>query len=75
MNELLKLLSQYEIQSDAKDLIPVLTHNSFSEKNNSRYVFLGQFAFKGVVATWVFENIAGPGRELQHYLGNLQSQK
>ncbi|WP_310558571.1 hypothetical protein [Flavobacterium sp.] len=75
MNELLKLLSRYEIESNTKDLIPVLTHNSFSEKNNSRYVFLGQFAYRGIVATWVFENIAGTGTQLQHYLGNLLSQK
>lgn len=74
MNELEKLLKRYEIEYDHNDLIVALTHNSFSENNNSRYVFLGQFAFKGIISNWIYKNIAGTGTQLQHYLGNVFSQ-
>lgn len=74
MNELEKILNRYEIQYNRNDLIAVLTHNSFSDNNNSRYVFMGQFAFRGFVAEWIFENIAGTGTQLQHFLGNIFSQ-
>ena len=74
MNELEKLLNRYEIEYNRNDLITVLTHNSFSENNNSRYVFLGQFQFRGFVAQWIFDNIAGSGTQLQHFLGNIFSQ-
>ncbi len=40
---------------------------------NSRYVFLGQYAFKGLVAHVVFKYIGGNGKQLQHYLGNVFS--
>lgn len=69
------LLYRYQIPWDKNNITKVFTHNSFSENNNSRYVFLGQFAFKGIVTEWVFNNIAGTGTQLQHYLGNLLSAK
>lgn len=52
-----------------------MTHNSAPNKNNgSRYVFLGQYGFRGILTKWIFENIGGTGMELQHYLGNIFSQ-
>lgn len=49
-----------------------LTHSSInSEKNNSRYVFLGQTAFKGEVAKILYKYVAGSGTQLQHCLGNF----
>ena len=52
----------------------VLTHSSFYEKEgkgNSRYVFAGMFAFKGLVAEVLFRYYTGNGTRLQHILGNL----
>jgi hypothetical protein len=40
---------------------------------NSRYVFLGQYAFKGLIANIVFKYISGNGKQLQQYLGNVFS--
>lgn len=55
-----------------------LTHSSFKtetntkSKDNSRYVFLGMFAFKGKVAQWLFDHhILGSGTELQQFYGNI----
>lgn len=70
------LLNRYKIPYDKKNIIKVITHNSFSEiNNNSRYVFYGQFALKGIIAEWIFNNIAGTGTQLQHFTGNVTSQK
>lgn len=74
MKQLETLLERYAIGYEKHHLQQVLTHNSFSEKNNSRYVFLGQFAFKGKVAEWIFKNTAGNGMQLQHFLGNIFKQ-
>jgi hypothetical protein len=52
----------------------VLTHSSFydkPDKGNSRYVFEGMFAFKGLVADVLFRYYSGEGTQLQHILGNL----
>lgn len=70
-----KLLDRYNVPYSKNDLVILSTHHSFSEKNNSRYVFLGQFYFKGLVASWVQQNIGGTGTQLQHYLGNILSSK
>lgn len=40
---------------------------------NSRYVFLGQYGFKGLISEVVFKFIAGNGKQLQQYLGNVFS--
>ena len=69
------MLNRFDIAFEKNHLLQALTHNSFSDKNNSRYVFLGQFAFKGKVAEWIFDNVAGTGTQLQHFLGNIFSQK
>ncbi|HAH54288.1 MAG TPA: hypothetical protein DCM02_03110 [Flavobacterium sp.] len=70
------LLNRYKIPYDKNNIIKVFTHNSFSDtNNNSRYVFYGQFAIKGKIADWIFNNIAGTGTQLQHFIGNVTSQK
>ena len=56
----------------------VLTHSSFydkPDKGNSRYVFEGMFAFRGLVADVLFHYYAGEGTQLQHILGNLFRQE
>ena len=70
------LFKEYKIPYNEEAIKTVFTHNSFSEeKNNSRLVFLGQFQFRGLVSKWIFKNIAGTGTQLQHFLGNVFSQK
>ena len=58
------------------ELKQALTHKSFypkgDERNgNSRYVFAGMFAFKGVVAHMLLQRISGTGTQLQHALGKM----
>lgn len=74
MKSLENLLSRFQITFEKHHLERVITHNSFSENNHSRYVFLGMFAFKGAVAQWIFNHVAGTGTQLQHYLGNIFKQ-
>ncbi|MBO4234447.1 hypothetical protein FO675_09105 [Riemerella anatipestifer] len=71
MTPLEQLLHRYRIPWDRHELNHVFTHHSVSEKNNSRYVFLGMFGFKDLVAEYLFHHIAGSGMQLQHFLGNL----
>ena len=52
----------------------VLTHGSFYEKEgqgNGRYVFAGQYVFRGQVAQILYDWFGGSGTQLQHILGNL----
>ena len=72
INQLLKL---YEIQFTEEELKLVFTHNSFSEHNHSRYVFLGQFHFRGLVCEWIYKHLSGTGTQLHHFLGNILSEK
>lgn len=71
---LLKILN---IDVKKSELLKALTHKSFYDnqadenKTNSRYVFLGMYAFKGKVAEICNQYISGSGTQLQHYLGNL----
>lgn len=74
MKSLENVLQRFCISYEKHHLERALTHNSFSENNNSRYVFLGMFAFKGRVADWIFSHVAGTGTQLQHYLGNIFKQ-
>lgn len=74
MKSLENLLSRFNITYEKHQLERIVTHNSFSENNNSRYVFLGMVAFKGMVAHWIFNHVAGTGTQLQHYLGNIFKQ-
>jgi len=58
------------------ELKQALTHSSFyenknEEKSNSRLVFAGMFAFKGILADILYKYYTGTGTELQHILGNL----
>lgn len=74
MTGLEAVFKQYAVSFEKKEIQLLLTHNSYSEKNNSRYVFLGQYYFRGKLSHWVFKNISGTGTQLQHYLGNIFSQ-
>lgn len=54
----------------------VFTLSKDSESNNnSRYIFAGQYDFKGRVAAYITEHIGGTGTQLQHYLGNITGDK
>lgn len=57
------------------ELTNTITHSSYyankEQIGNSRYVFLGMFAFKGDVANLLQSYIPGKGQHLQHILGNL----
>lgn len=75
MTKLEMVFKRYEVKENATELKKVLTHNSFSENNNSRYVFLGQYAFRGKVAEYIYKNTAGTGTQLQQFLGNIMSTK
>ncbi|MCC5945973.1 MAG: hypothetical protein JJT94_13660 [Bernardetiaceae bacterium] len=76
------LLTQLHQKIGAVGTLPelesALTHSSFyrNEKTSkaaigSRYVFLGQYAFKGEVARHLGQWVSGTGQQLQHFLGNL----
>ena len=59
-------------------LYEVLTHSSYYKaegKGNSRFVFAGMYAFKGLVAEVLFRYYTGDGTRLQHVLGNLFRQE
>lgn len=62
------------------DFKKCLVHISVYEKKqnntnpgNSRFVFLGMYAFKGHLAEVLNGYISGNGKQLQHYLGNVFS--
>ena len=69
------LAKRLKAETHSNELSKALTHSSFpettEENNNSRYVFLGQFAFRGYVADILFKFSPGSGTKLQHMLGNL----
>lgn len=50
-----------------------LYENNSKQENygNSRFVFLGMYAFKGILAEIINTYIAGNGKQLQHFLGNI----
>lgn len=76
MAQIESLLKRYGIRPDENELRQIFTHHSFREdKNNSRLVFLGKDCFRGILCRYVFENIPGTGMQLQHYLGNIFSEK
>ena len=75
-HELLKTLAKrLKAEVYSNELNKALTHSSYpdtaEEDNNSRYVFLGQFAFKGYVAEIIYNFVPGTGTQIQHLLGNL----
>lgn len=59
----------------SNELNKALTHSSYldtaEEDNNSRFVILGQFAFRGYMAEIIYNFAPGTGTQLQHVLGNL----
>jgi dsRNA-specific ribonuclease len=62
-------------ETPASELKRALTHKSFYKnengKHNSRYVFCGMYAFKGLVAEIPYTWFPLEGTQLQHTLGNL----
>jgi len=74
--ELIKQLAKrFKAEAHANELNKALTHSSFpdvhEEDCNSRYVFVGQFAFRGFVANLLYKFVPGTGTQLQHLLGNM----
>ncbi|OQA01431.1 MAG: ribonuclease III [Bacteroidetes bacterium ADurb.Bin408] len=75
-HEQIKILSKrLKADEHSNELNKALTHSSYTESdendNNSRFVYLGQFAFKGYVADLLYKFTPGTGTQLQHILGNL----
>ncbi|MDR1594711.1 MAG: hypothetical protein LBS43_09580 [Prevotellaceae bacterium] len=76
MNGYYLLASKLKTPDTDNELKKALTHKSFfkgenEEKGNSRYVFAGMYAFKGLVAEALFMYLPATGTQLQHMLGNL----
>jgi hypothetical protein len=69
------LAKRLKAESHSNELNKALTHSSFpettEENNNSRFVFLGQFAFRGFVADILYDFVPSTGTQLQHILGNM----
>jgi hypothetical protein len=69
------LLLKIKTKTTANELKKALTHKSFykNEKgnHNSRYIFCGMYAFKGLVAQILYDWFPHEGTQLQHILGNL----
>jgi hypothetical protein len=79
LNKLFKSI-QFKTEPSISDFEKCFAHiNQYEElpnnKNvgNSRFVFLGQYGFKGLIAEIIFKYIAGNGKQLQQYLGNVFS--
>lgn len=75
-HEQIKILSKrLKADEHSNELNKALTHSSYTESdeddNNSRFVYLGQFAFRGYVADLIYKFTPGTGTQLQHILGNL----
>ena len=74
-HDLIKALAtRLNAEKHYNELNCALTHSSFnanSDTNNSRYIFLGEFAFRGYVATLLHRFVPGTGTQLQHILGNI----
>jgi hypothetical protein len=62
-------------ETPVSELKRALTHKNFYKnengKHNSRYVFCGMYAFKGLVAEILYGWFPLEGTQLQHTLGNL----
>ncbi|MDR0755083.1 MAG: hypothetical protein LBF04_06820 [Prevotellaceae bacterium] len=76
MNDYHLLALKLKMPDTANELKKALTHKSFlkgenEEKSNSRYVFAGMFAFRGLVAEALFRYLPATGTQLQHALGNI----
>lgn len=80
MKSVALLFNKIQLKSEASlsDFKKVFNHISvyeakkqMNQAGNSKYVFLGMYAFKGVLAKLIFKYIGGNGKQLQHYLGNL----
>jgi hypothetical protein len=68
------LANRFSMSERANELKKALSHSSFYKKKNegnSRYIFAGMFAFKGLVAEYLFKYAAISGTQMQHILGNI----
>jgi hypothetical protein len=68
------LASHFSTPEYSNELKKALSHSSFykkENKGNSRYVFAGMFAFRGLVAEYLFKYSAVSGTQMQHVLGNM----
>jgi dsRNA-specific ribonuclease len=78
-DNILQLSSKLGIKhTDKTRLLWSLTHESYNKKdaggkNNSRSVFLGMYAFRGLAARLLYQFVPGKGQQLQHTLGNMFS--
>ncbi|GHT64268.1 hypothetical protein AGMMS50239_21660 [Bacteroidia bacterium] len=75
VNDYTLLLLKLKIKTSTSELKKALTHKSFYKdergQHNSRYVFAGMYAFKGLVAEILYHYFPLDGTQLQHALGNL----
>jgi dsRNA-specific ribonuclease len=80
MPKLIDLLKKLQLTSLPNNELKIaLTHSSFYQeskdtkaaKDNSRYIFLGMFHFRGAVANMLYKYMPGTGTQLQHALGNI----
>jgi hypothetical protein len=72
----LELKNKVSINDFKKCLVHISMYesqNNNTNSGNSRFVFVGMYAFKGVLASLVSKYIAGNGKQLQHFLGNAFS--
>ena len=69
------LAKRLKADKHSNELNKALTHSSYPNTaevdNNSRFVFLGQFAFRGYMAEVIYNYGPGTGTQLQHLLGNM----
>ncbi len=69
------LAKSLKAEAHCNELNKALTHVSYTaideSENNSRFVFLGQYAFRGYAAEIIYKFTLGTGTQLQHILGNM----
>ncbi len=76
MTKVEQILKIFQVSYQQGELTQVFTHHSFREdKNNSRYVLLGKYFFKGLLSQYIFKHISGTGMQLERYLSNIFSEK
>jgi hypothetical protein len=70
-----KCLPEVSLNDFKKCLVHISYYENAKSSNpgNSRFVFLGMYAFKGFLARLVATYISGNGKQLQQYLGNVFS--
>jgi hypothetical protein len=71
----MQLQKGVSINDFKKCLVHISHYEAQKSQNvgNSRFVFMGMYGFKGVLADYISKYIAGNGKQLQQYLGNVFS--